>query len=424
MVLAVLSTLVWVTNPAPAGAAVGVPDCAWKFVTTPATANVAYPDANATYWTTPYQLGEETSIRIEGTYAQARYFSYNTYDHSGNTIDTARDAQIDPDAGSGNPFADPAAQGLPLYQQRYTATVVRGDPTGPNEIDGVRDGDPAGVGFLILRVYISDDPAEPSGGLELPTLTLVEEGGAETPLPVCSAVPPDDDDGSEAGAGLRELIARYLAANPPEQQNLSLPEGEFVLPATTGGLFPNGDNSYIAARLTYQPDRLVVVRGQAPIIPNTRAGEPVTAPQDLRYWSFCMNDMVTPFPVVACAADYQVAVDASGTYNLVLGADGEVPSSALDDPAVTVIPWGDPSVADKALILRNMLPQGPYAAQSVLAANDSGTEPVDVMGSYYPEATYCEAETYAAGGAAACFDPPPTRSDPEPVRAVIPRFTG
>jgi hypothetical protein len=365
--------------------------------------NVAFPDVNATYWVLPYALGPGDSIELSGTYPAARYFSLNTYGTNFDTVDTLRDNQITPAPGSGNPFADAAARTLPATQRTWHVTLV----TGPadharNEIQALPAGQSTPVGFLIIRVYVPDDASSLSGGVPLPTATM-RIGGATVPRQPCAQ--PFDPDAYTgpisqlAEAGFDQVIAGAASCAFPGDA----PETVFVNPVTSSGLFPNGDNKYLGTALTYQPGRIVVVRGKAPLFPDTRAGVPATDPdQQVRYWSMCQNDRVSPYPVVACAADFETALDASGYYTYAVAAPADLTS--VTDPAVTVLPWGDTAVPNKVLFLRYMLPTPAFYPQSIQASQASGTDPATVMGPYYPRAMYCAAVTFVAGGYEACVD--------------------
>jgi hypothetical protein len=114
----------------------------------------------------------------------------------------------------------------------------------------------------------------------------------------------------------------------------------------------------------------------------------------------CQNDLLSPYPVVACAADFQTAIDGSGNYTYVVAAPADLPANL--GPNVTTIPWGSTDV-DKVLFLRNMTPSAAFYPNSIQASQDSGADPATTMGPYYPRAAYCGTETFAAGGADACL---------------------
>ncbi|MET9202163.1 hypothetical protein [Gordonia sp. NPDC003585] len=376
------------------------PVCAWQIMSNRDDLNVAFPDVNATYWVLPYALGPGDSISLSGRYPHARYFSLNTYGTDFNTVDTLRDNQIRPAGNDVNPFVDPAAAAGGSWQ----ATVVNRAPNrSRNEIRGL----PAAgaqrvpVGFLIVRVYVPDDPSSLSGGVELPTVVM-HLGGAQVTLRPC-AVPfnPRNYSGPIAAA-LTSVFDRAIAGAAANSFPAGSPEATFVNPNSTAGLFPNGDNKYIGAGLTYRKGRVVVIRGKAPTYPNTRAGaSPAQPGVGLRYWSMCQNDKVTPYPVVACAADFQTRLDSDGYYTYVVAAPADLSRSS--DPTATVIGWGDTNVPTKVVFLRNMLPSSGFYPSSVQAAQSRGGDPAVSMGAYYPRATYCDVVVLRSQGWRACY---------------------
>lgn len=389
-------------GPAPASAAPDPVPCAWRFLSDGEVLNVAFPDTDAAYWVLPYALGPSDTIELSGTFPSARYFSLGTYGTDLDTIDTLRDEQIQPDAGSANPFDDPAARTDPPEERQWHATLVAGEAdTARNQIRALRPGG-APIGFLIVRVYVPDDPASISGGVPLPDVRY-RLGNATVPVQPCSRpFDPSGHTGPVADAA-RTGFDRAIAAAASGAFPGNSPEATFVNPASTSGLFPNGDNKYIGAQFTYRPGRVVVVRGEAPTFPDTRAGVPATEPgRQVRYWSMCQNDLVSPYPVVACAADFQTAVDADGFYTYVVAAPEDLPANL--PPEVTVLPWGSTDVPTKLLFLRNMLPDDAFYPQSVQASQAQGLDPAASMGPYYPTATYCATSVLATEGYAGCLD--------------------
>ncbi|MFD4183092.1 hypothetical protein [Rhodococcus sp. NPDC058514] len=387
------------------------PACAWRFMSNDTVLNVAFPDANATYWVLPYALGGDDRIELSGDYPAARYFSLNTYGTDLNTVDTLRDDQIVPDPGSGNPFAEGPSDGSAEPGRGWHATVVPGEADhARNQIRALPGGtttQAVPMGFLIIRVYVPDNAASLPGGVPLPAVTLVRSGGAATiPVSTCpAAFDPAAASSGPLGQAMEAAFDRLIAGAASGAFPGNVPEATFVNPASTSGLFPNGDNKYIGAGLTYQPGRIVVVRGRAPTFPDTRAGVPVTEPgQQVRYWSMCQNDQVSPYPVVACAADFQTKVDARGYYTYVVAAPADVPTAAASDPTVTVLPWGSTEVPKKVLFMRHMLPSQDFYPQSVQASQAAGSDPAATMGEYYPRATYCTTADFEAGGYQACLD--------------------
>nr|EMP12229.2 hypothetical protein ISGA_3734 [Gordonia sp. NB41Y] len=390
VLLTVLGASSALAAPTPQGSA-PEPVCAWQFMSNANDLNVAFPDSNATYWVMPYALGPGDSISLSGQFPQARYFSLNTYGTDFDTIDTLRDNQITPDRGSSNPFAEvsPAQAG-----RSWHAAVVPGPADASrNQISGLPTSGTqrVPVGFLIVRVYVPDDPNSPNGGVALPTMTM-HLGGATIPLRPCASPLSLSGD----SAPMKALFDRLVTTGGG-----SATEAVFTNPTTTGGLFPNGDNKYLAAPVTYRPGRVVVVRGKAPSFPDTTAGTSPAAARDLRYWSMCQNDRVSPYPVVTCAADHQTALDADGYYTYVIAAPQDL--AAPIDASQTLIGWGSTAVADKVLIMRNMLPSAGFYPRSVQASQADHSDPATSMGAYYPRGTYCQVDVLRSQGWQGCY---------------------
>jgi hypothetical protein len=387
--------------------------CAWPFISDVQTLNAFYPDTNATYWVAPYIALPGSQLIVHGTYPNGRFMSLDTYDRLGESVGAIYDAAIEPDAGDTNPFVDPAAG----PGGRFTVTIIPPQdlpPTPPsNTIPGPPLGPPnrplAAQGYVVYRVYVPNDPSQLDGGEPIPSLTVVLNGQSIQTVEPCT----ETDDPTKVLALI--LLQKRLAEGhtPPDPE--PVPEASFFLPEkATEGAFPNDFNVYLSAIITYQPGRIAVVRGKAPIAPDTRDDEPVTAPQDLRYWSLCNNTNVFPFPVVACKADFETAVDGQGFYTYVVATPEDLPANAATDPTVTVLPWGS-KVIENALLLRNMLPSATFhqATQDVKATPNCSSPTVPpaqaaacaqgVMGAYYPTAFYCEKRVYEEQGWQGCL---------------------
>ena len=94
-----------VTLGSSAAAAQGLPVCSWPMETTgTGPSNIAYPDTNATYWTMPFDASRWKELIITGTYPEARFMSFITYDAKGAAVDSLVDVAINPDRHSTNPF--------------------------------------------------------------------------------------------------------------------------------------------------------------------------------------------------------------------------------------------------------------------------------------------------------------------------------
>ena len=392
--------------------------CAWPIELSPeGFGNWLGPESLARYWVMP--LINYDAVAIKGTYPNARYFSLVVYDTNNGTPTGVEhslyDAEIAPDQGSNNPFANPGAG-----NGTYTVMIVHKGQTSGNTI-----GFSSEFAWVLLRMY--EPGADPAlsgrslmGGVPLPTIT-VTSGGMSQALEPCSPVnklpdvtaslpfffPPGFDILGEEGTPSDQLWFAPPTTPPPV-------------------LLPNPDNKYIAMfpGNAYQPGRIIVIHGKAPITPGTVQGAPISTPAggsrsaDVRFWSLCVNDLAMPVPTVGCTADLTTKLE-GGYYTVVISDDLLRPSWLK--PNVTWLPWGDEDYA-KLVFARNMLPgtNFSYSVQKAIEAHCTfdfnfptlpDREPVDaagrcaqqVMGDYYPVAVWCDKSTFEAGGVRACL---------------------
>jgi hypothetical protein len=373
------------------------PVCSWAFESNGrGITNIATPDTHASYWVMPFDTQAWKEMVIRGTYAQARFFNFDTYTDHGLVTGTIVDKDIVPDPGSTNPFATPTVGG----SQNYTVSVSASEPAAPNRlhITGSR------VAFVVYRLYLPDQGRDPTEGVGLPAVNVVAPNGAVRQLQPCPF--------TDAETRLPELISLlaasgFLDAASHLQEILTLarqsPSPDFLCnpnqpgpvevpfpPATLGAnFFPNPQTTYLETPgFCFQPGKILVIRGKAPVFPDTYTGGSVFQPAfdgqiQLRYWSMCNNVRVIPYPVVGCQADFETRRDQNQFYTYVVSNDPGPPPWL---PAgATWIPWG-PTTLPQNLIFRSVLP--------------SNFEPT---GDFVPRGVFCDQAAFINGGAAACF---------------------
>ena len=170
-----LATLLVASPPAAAQTVAGSPSvprldpvllgrCAWMVDVSAQTLNIAAPDTHTHYWVQPYVMDPKSEIVITGIYPFARYFSFVTYTSDGLPIGNVslHDSEIVPDSGSINPFTTPDPP-TDLDQRRYTARIVPSPPppTSTNTLAGLPTDQTSGLGWLVYRLYLPDNPHEP-----------------------------------------------------------------------------------------------------------------------------------------------------------------------------------------------------------------------------------------------------------------------
>jgi hypothetical protein len=388
-----------------------VPGCNWIVDVSAQTLNIAAPDTHTHYWVQPYVMGPQSSIVITGTYPFARYFSFVAYTSDGLPIGdvSLHDTEIAPDPGSVNPFTTPNPPTDP-NMRRYTARVVpsQQSPTSTNTLTGLPTGQTSGLGFLVYRVYLPNDSHEPTGGVALPSLEI--DGVTR---PTCSA----------AQQGVRDrllapLLDSLVASSSPDPSTVVRDPSLFRRAPTLGGLFPNPDNQYVFAASDWAPGRVVVLRGKGFTFPNTQHGGSVTTPTQLRYWSWCSNELANPYPAVQCAADDETVLDAQDYYTVVISMPQDRPRNATKANGVTWLAWENASTARSSAqvvpniaYLRTMLPaagftqsaQGVPAPTAGASAQQLAAQAAATMGPYYPAGVYCTKSQFETQGPLSCF---------------------
>jgi hypothetical protein len=368
-----------------------LPVCSWPFeVTGQGITNVATPDTNATYWVMPLDLSRWRAMIIHGQYADARFFNFATYTATGSLVDTIYDAEIVADAGSTNPFAEPG----PEIAGNYTVTIGAANPGPGNFLSagGSR------FAFIVYRIYLPDQGRDRTGGVGVPAVTLTDFSGNSRPLRPCPFADAETSLGnlillleaagmSDAAKFLGEILT--LANQSPLgtcSSNQAGPTAVTFSSAVPGAnFFPNPQTTYFqTANLCFRPNQVLVIRGKAPVFPDTYMGGSVFEPAgiQLRYWSMCNNVGVLPYPVVACEADAMTELDQSQYYTYVVSNDPAPPSV----PGVTWLPWG-PTSFPITLILRNILPENGFM----------------LAGDYLPMGVFCDQSTFVMEGWQGCF---------------------
>jgi hypothetical protein len=378
---------------APPASALESPTCSWLGENNQSEVNIGAPDSDEYDWLSPLKPSSGTKVVISGEYPAARYFSFHVYNETGEAIDSIYDQQIEPDAGSANPFrAKPRKGAGDSYHVTISFTPKPADPA-PNTI---YTGEPSEeqAALLVYRVYVPTDAESPTGGAGYPQLTIeTTEGVPLSEEGACATTPPSQPLGSKVWQTFAEgswpdglpTYAPTGASSPPEGSR------------AFGSRLGNQQNAYLTTDISDAYGQIVVFHARAPSFPNTTAGVPVYKPRQLRYWSFCTYDSEGE-ALVGCVPDYQSAIRGHD-YTFVVSNPASRPANATAADGVTWLPWGDQPAAQ--IVYRNMLPAAtfPYAAESITSSTQSVPQ---TMGPYYPSAVYCSTATFEKGGWRAC----------------------
>ncbi|WP_166251654.1 hypothetical protein [Solimonas terrae] len=406
------------------------PACGWVLQSDADVVNVAYPDQSATYWVALIPNIPGARLRIDGQYPDARYFSFNVYDPALRPIDGIADRDIAPSDGTVNPYAQPGVASGGHYSVRVEFKPRPDTPAANTLYSGSTTlGDalaiPNPVTAVLYRIYIPADGLPPNADVPLPTLTLETANGSSVissqaacsepqlstligqlgaldlngsliridypdqldvlPLRFPTATYPPT---SAVFYGLPDVLLRILDNLSPVELPAALQGTELL---SGGGFLSNSDAAYTSSAFSRSDGNIFVMRARAP---SWRGAPGVNFnAEDLRYWSVCQNEFATQ-RYVACTADEQTAIDADGFFTVMVSDAADRPANATQDHGITWLPWGP--YPDGLLLYRHMLPN-PAFAQAIQNV-PFGTDPVSVMGDYFPSVAYCTKATAEAAG--------------------------
>jgi hypothetical protein len=410
-------------------------------------ANVAGPDTNVAYYYTRFQLPAGATVTLHGQFPHARFFSLTTYvtkeGVTGYPSTSIYDEQINPDAGSINPFR--AGESRKAKNRSYTVTIsgqTQPAEPAPNTLYAGQEGKTGETQQIemMMRIYRPDKNLEADGGVALPAPTLHAEGGEPVgeEAAVCGSLA--DVSGGEnlpiASQGvppatyvkLRELgpaphpalatplwerffntqrlAAPFYRGTPAEPLIAKLPTN------ITGGFYSTPANAYITtyADRTIGPnpdgENILVLHAKMPSHPTTYKKDKVnnSAGTQVRYMSVCAYGSIANPPLLpadsACLFDQEIPTNTNDEYTIVVSLPQDRPKNAKASCGVAWLNWGTagdgqgrPSL--DLLVLRQQL-ASPTFEQSIEHVTTPETEK-EVMGAYYPNGKYMTTQEFEGG---------------------------
>ena len=402
---------------------------------------VNFMDIEASYWPARFKLAPGEKLMLTGYFPHARYASFNSYG-GGAPTSSLVDADIQPDAGSINPFHQGANRNAPVEQRRFTITVVN-EPAPVDPADRAANtlyARPAAAPFDIVelryRTYLVDQTPQQTfdqrGGVPLPVPESLArgDGSVDAGAAICApdramaqrmfvrTVPPDlvsswwqstpCTTDTPAGKFCNDPFTAP-AHNPPQTEKFfGIPysiKGLFLPPEQRATLKPpparllakgfegNIDNGYLSTYLNNHFGKVVLMRAKYPRTPRTYFDNPTWDEKnvDMRYWSVMSGNELSSTQIAAGLVDEQIPVDADGYFSIVVSKPEDRPRSATQACGVAWLDWGrrgDFTGRDgqTVLVWRHTLPAATFQ-QSILAVAEAGTEK-QVMGEYFPVGRY------------------------------------
>jgi len=410
-------------SPAVAGI---VPACAgytgWSGQTNPptdaaGTGNTGFPEASSTsYFSAILNAAIGSVVTIHGQYPLSRFMSLAINTPSGQEASSLSDYQIQPDPGQNNPFISGTKNGT------FTAYLVFGPEPSTPAANTIYTGTLTNVN-LIYRVYHTTNPNDPAGSATNPvTPDLSMNGQPLSNCPVQPILPANSTPWDRLDLG------DWMGTLPTAAQQFNAnanPTWRVVNPSNPAHLSPNGSDFYMDILLSRQflapntGDNLFVIHFEAPTFPNTRAGAPPYANEQVRFWSICTDDPYTT-NVNRCDPDDSVTLDSQRGALIVISDPGSEPSqAAMTQFKATWLPWGALDLPTDVVYDGHQQPWGidtpvqyynfvflrqtlanPAFTQSMAAVSLLPTsEQQAAMGAYWPVSGYCSTAAFEARGA-------------------------
>ena len=109
---------------------------------------------------------------MKGEFPHMRHWSFVTYTEEGVPRDGINDIEIEPDAGSSNPFR--AGVRRDVEPRRYTITIVNGTPPNPRRAGNTvyTLAEPGAAIGMHMRNYVPDRSIDWTGGVGVPQVEL------------------------------------------------------------------------------------------------------------------------------------------------------------------------------------------------------------------------------------------------------------
>lgn len=403
---------------------------------------INFMDIEASYWPARFKLAPGEKLVLNGYFPHARYSSINSYG-GGAPTSSLVDVDIEPDAGSANPFRQGARRDTPNDKRKYTINVVN-EPEpedkakrAPNTLYARPAAEPYDIVELRYRTYLVDrtpqNALDQRGGVPLPApanLVLAGGAGIRPGAAICGrdramaqkmffrAIAPDlvsswwqanaCTDKTPKGAFCNDPFTAPAQNPPVTQKFFGIPysvKGLFVPPEEREKLKPesscklakgfegNADNAYMMTFLHNSFGKVAVFRGRYPRTPRTYFDNKVwdQSKADLRYWSVMSGNELPSTQIAAGIADEQIPYNKDGFFSIVVSKPEDRPKNATQACGHAWLDWGrrgDFTGRDgqTVLVWRNTLPANGFD-KSFLAICEAGTEKAK-MGDYLPEGRY------------------------------------
>ena len=409
-----------------------------------------WPDGQSTYFIGRLTMPAGSTLTLRFTYPHARYFQFALYTWDGTTFVSTGDAlagrDIEPDAGSTNPFRVGADR---LAEKRdFTLQILAKDAAKKAAEDDPKSlytGESGGELMFVTRIYLADQgwdgagwglASSPSAEGGLPTYEgVLADGTKLSPAEVVEQFGRAMDSTSQPVTAEQWGQLVHAKTNDPALDPATAPArkepkwekywnfkysvvGSFMTPderakiPSAGAIDGGGDptTQYLFIHLSRKFGPVCVMRGKMPTFPDTYAGSggrglEVMPEAQTQYWSLVSCESAPSGHIVGALTDMQVPLDEDGNYTIVYSRREDRLKNATLDNGVAWIEWsprgegieGPNNRTDFGMLMLRIMATTPTWAQRPDNVTEPGMEEA-VMGPYYPRGEYTDKATFEAKG--------------------------
>ncbi len=312
------------------------------------------PDSNVNYFLYSFERkrGEPIGIRIKGEYGYARYMSYNIYDNTTlSSVASIVDQKITPDVGSVNPYLTTVDANA--TNRKYTVHIfARNTGDSSRYSNSLLYNDAIEKVGIILRYYIPKNNQYADVPLpEVEAFNTVSGEKVMTPIPV-------QKNFQESFKDKVDKISLLLSA----VSFLEKPIDVFFYKFSGAFLYPNLDNHYLFTPITFNKEKVMMLRYKAPTFSKTNSQFGQT---DVRYFSICLCNSKTYTFSTTTDTEFKIASD--GFINIVIGDEDAALRAKAAGLNYIVLPPELKNNVKGLIIYRNLLthPDFPYSMKLV-----------------------------------------------------------
>ena len=379
-----------------------------------------FSDSGTTYMWSSFQVPEHAKLVLKGRFPHLRHWGFVLYTQDGGfPVNSLSDSEIDPDAGSSNPFR--AGVRRDVAARDYTIQIVNGvrPPNAPpNTLYTVTDaGKPVPV---IMRNYVPDAGADVLGNVAFPDVQVQYDDGRIVGGQAACDATNTEFRGKQVAITLSQSLWRGLTHALSSDAMVS-PAHDFTSegmdtffnrfhvvfklftpklaalntePSFKGGWYTNPATRYGYKFLSYRLGQVYVIRGKLPVTPLTYHSDGSPARKsDMLYWSMCTNMGLATGMNIDCLYDEELEplLDANRHYTIVTTRAADRPSNATDSCGVAWMEFGngdgvEGGSPDTMLLVNRVTRVDPSFRHSWFDVTKPGDE-ARVLGDYQPQVT-------------------------------------